>query len=538
MRGTHAPRAAVAASTMTAARDHLVDSERGDSRPLGDLGERREEDAEPEPGQHAVEGPRAGRHAAGDARGSLARDQPDRRAARPRCRARRERPAVRRRARRPRPAPAPRRRPRPAPPRPSGRRRARGRGTPCRSRCRCPASTAQPRSVAGGVAGDDERDRPSTSTAPADLTRPGPPPTALARFDADAADEVGEAVGDRRARARAGPRSRQHHAGDPAPAASDAGRELDQDAEPDRPQRVPSSTARRCSAPSRRQLGEVDAEDEADEQPDHGDDEEADHSRARRRSTGWSTGSRSTLSRRPGTAYFTTVPRDRRAAATANTTQAVRRRPRWPRPGSPPATRTDPGRTGTRMPTQPDRDRPGRPATSVSHGAPSTARRTAWHDAEQAPDQWSGASQSVGGSVGVSAPSSGAMRGRVGELVGLVDDVRGDLAELVAVLAGVVGAEEQLAAGLELHAEVGLGPAAVAAVRSAQRGGLGATCSGHFGLISRLLGVWLNVAGGTQRFPAETWRPTPQSNHAASRIGFRSPMPSETDPSRDSECPA
>jgi hypothetical protein len=55
------------------------------------------------------------------------------------------------------------------------------------------------------------------------------------------------------------------------------------------------------------------------------------------------------------------------------------------------------------------------------------------------------------------------------ELVGLVDDVGGDLLELLAVLAGVVGAEEQLTARLELDAEVGLGSATVAAVRSAQR---------------------------------------------------------------------
>jgi hypothetical protein len=36
--------------------------------------------------------------------------------------------------------------------------------------------------------------------------------------------------------------------------------------------------------------------------------------------------------------------------------------------------------------------------------------------------------------------------GGVVELVGLVDDVRRDLAELVPVLTGVVGAEQQLAA--------------------------------------------------------------------------------------------
>jgi len=54
------------------------------------------------------------------------------------------------------------------------------------------------------------------------------------------------------------------------------------------------------------------------------------------------------------------------------------------------------------------------------------------------------------------------------ELVGLVDEVDSDLLELVAVLTRVVGAEQELATALELDAKVGLGPAAVAAVRSSQ----------------------------------------------------------------------
>ena len=64
-------------------------------------------------------------------------------------------------------------------------------------------------------------------------------------------------------------------------------------------------------------------------------------------------------------------------------------------------------------------------------------------------------------------------RRRVVQLVGLVLDVRGDLAELLAVLAGVVGAEQQLAAGLELHPEVGLGTASVAPVTAVRRPGWG-----------------------------------------------------------------
>jgi hypothetical protein len=73
--------------------------------------------------------------------------------------------------------------------------------------------------------------------------------------------------------------------------------------------------------------------------------------------------------------------------------------------------------------------------------------------------------------------------GSVTELVGLVDDVRGDLAELVAVLACVVGAEQQLATRLELDSEVGLGSATVAAVRGTERG-TRSKCSGHIDLIS------------------------------------------------------
>ena len=56
----------------------------------------------------------------------------------------------------------------------------------------------------------------------------------------------------------------------------------------------------------------------------------------------------------------------------------------------------------------------------------------------------------------------------VTQLVSLVVDVDGDGAELFAVLAGVVGTEQQLATGGELYAEVGLGAAAVATVQSCQ----------------------------------------------------------------------
>ena len=78
--------------------------------------------------------------------------------------------------------------------------------------------------------------------------------------------------------------------------------------------------------------------------------------------------------------------------------------------------------------------------------------------------------------------------GRVGQLVGLVDDVGGDLAELVTVLAGVVGAEEQLTTRLELDPQVGLGSATVTAVRGAQRASSGQlqwSHRPHFSIVRR-----------------------------------------------------
>jgi len=101
--------------------------------------------------------------------------------------------------------------------------------------------------------------------------------------------------------------------------------------------------------------------------------------------------------------------------------------------------------------------------------------------------------------------------GSLAELAGLVDDVRRDLAELVAVLTGVVGAEQQLTARLELDPEVGLSSATVAAVRGAQRGTRG-NGSGHIGLISVFVGAGSNVAREPKipcEPPGATWRPTP-----------------------------
>ena len=85
--------------------------------------------------------------------------------------------------------------------------------------------------------------------------------------------------------------------------------------------------------------------------------------------------------------------------------------------------------------------------------------------------------------------------GRDGQLLGLVHDAGRDLAELVTVLAGVVGAEEQLTTALELHAKVGLGAASVAAVDRGERRGGGGCRSGHGRPHSRL-GYWFNDSTG------------------------------------------
>ncbi len=60
----------------------------------------------------------------------------------------------------------------------------------------------------------------------------------------------------------------------------------------------------------------------------------------------------------------------------------------------------------------------------------------------------------------------------------LVVYVDGELADLVAMLTGVVGAEEQFAAGLETYSEVGLSPTTITAIDRGQwltRG----SCGGH-----------------------------------------------------------
>ena len=63
----------------------------------------------------------------------------------------------------------------------------------------------------------------------------------------------------------------------------------------------------------------------------------------------------------------------------------------------------------------------------------------------------------------------GRRRRAVGEPAGLVLDVLGNFTELVAVLTGVVRAEEKLAAALELYPEVGLSATPVAPVDRCER---------------------------------------------------------------------
>jgi len=91
--------------------------------------------------------------------------------------------------------------------------------------------------------------------------------------------------------------------------------------------------------------------------------------------------------------------------------------------------------------------------------------------------------------------------------VGLVLEDGGDLTKLVAVLAGVVGAEVQLKTVLELYPEVGLGSATVASVSSAQ--GCFARDNGGVHVdLSSYVGVWLNVGRGP-KIPTPPWCSTP-----------------------------
>jgi hypothetical protein len=80
--------------------------------------------------------------------------------------------------------------------------------------------------------------------------------------------------------------------------------------------------------------------------------------------------------------------------------------------------------------------------------------------------------------------------------VGLVGHGHGHLAQLLAVLAGVVGTEEKLESGGKRHPKVGLGSATVATVGRRQGGGARGNCSGPFGLSLIFVSSWLTSHRG------------------------------------------
>ena len=395
------------------------------------------------------------------------------------------RAAPRAAARRPR-GPGPPRSPRRAPPRPSGPRRARGRGTPCRGRCRARPAAPTPGPRRTGRPPTDERDHQRHQRAAglrSERHRPGADP-----LGEPAAVEVRQPV--RRGRQQ---REQQHRhvATTPAtqtnvaatPAASSM-RMLS----PTAAARA-WSTARRRRRPDPAVLGQVDAEDEADEQPDDRHHEEADDAEPgadplrRRRDAG-------VLEPPVGDEVLHDAAGDqdhrgdgehrpRRAAADV------------PGPDQDGAEDQDRARQDRHQdPDQPDRDRQGDQDLDAAHPAePFTqARRPRILRIRGLLEVWGWRVSALRRATAWS-----------GQLVGLVDDGDGDLLELVAVLASVVGAEEELATGLELHAEVGLGAATVAAVRCGQRRA-GCKCSGHDGLISLSVSL-VQRRRGPQRFP-------------------------------------
>src|SRR6478609_2091930 len=210
----------------------------------------------------------------------------------------------------------------------------------------------------------------------------------------------------------------------------------------------------------------------------------------------------------------------RSRALTANTAQAVVVPTSRVQTKMAPSTRIVPGSTGTMMPAMPTAiAMEMRISVGLTGHSLQDVVREVGRGHRTAPESVSGAvrkSQSGWGGGCGRCGSGLAARGGGVQLVGLVVDGRGDLAELLAVLAGVVRAEEQLAAGLELHPEVGLGAAAVAG-REDGLGGCGG--SGHVSLISVFIGVWPNVASGTKipccRFRFEN--SSSQSRHTVPR---------------------
>src|SRR5690349_4590669 len=184
-------------------------------------------------------------------------------------------------------------------------------------------------------------------------------------------------------------------------------------------------------------------------------------------------GTPSRFIRRPGTAYFTTVPSRMKATATPKTVQPVVVPTSIAQTRIAPATSRDPGNPGTTMPTSP---------TAIARPTSTFVRVTgaASHPVEDergAPGRCPG------------APATSCVRGSdlvvprdrrsVAEPVGLVVELGGDLTELGAVLASVVGAEQQLTTRGEHDAEVGLGTAPVTPVDRGKRRARSNRC-GHW----------------------------------------------------------
>ena len=286
------------------------------------------------------------------------------------------------------------------------------------------------------------------------------------RRDAETADEVREAVG-QGGHERAGrPPSGDHHADDPGGHGEQAAPSSIRMERPTalRACRVAGPAA---AAPSRRRSAAYTPRTKPMNSPTTG---------MTKKPTMPSTpppagcgGTPAALRRRPGTTYFTTVPSARKAAATAKTSQPVEVLRSIAHSRIPPRTSSRPGITGTMMPAMPTASSDGDDDFGDAHGAslpqgagrderpPTACRGPFWR-------RWVAACQ-----ASLSRP------GRRGlELVRLVVHVGRDRAELVSVFARVVGAEEQLTAGLELDTQVGLGTTTVTAVARRQGGWEGA----------------------------------------------------------------
>src|SRR3954451_16530287 len=184
-------------------------------------------------------------------------------------------------------------------------------------------------------------------------------------------------------------------------------------------------------------------------------------------------GTPSRFIRRPGTAYLTTVPTRIRAAATPNTAQPVAV-PTWvAQTRIAPSTSSEPGSPGTTMPTSPTAiARPTSRLVTVTGAASHLV-----HGQRGAPGRRPGAPATS--CLCASGLVVARDRGSVPELVGLVVELGGDLAQLGAVLTGVVGAEEQLTTRGEHDAKVGLGPAPVAPLDRGERRARSSRC-GHW----------------------------------------------------------